>query len=152
MRVDKASDGLIWVICLETKYNISVGFYHNSVSSHGHFRKGFVADVETSCFLGSNDCLETVAVEMEWVFAFIIVIDDNLHNIAFLENEGVGVDAVNLCIGGRKTGRHDGVKRRNLWTDIRDVVEEGTVGYVRDVPNEGSLRLTSSHRPRGCPS
>ena len=63
--------------------------------------------------------------------ARIVVVEDELDDVPFLEDYRVGVDAVYLGVGGRRTGRQNRVKRGHLWSNVRDVVEEGTRSYVR---------------------
>lgn len=87
------------------------------------------------------------------MFAFVIVVEDNLNDFTFLEDEGVRVGAVDLAVGGQRSGRHDRVKCRHLGANIRYVVEKGTRIMVRGHTGCYNLSgLTSLHRHPDCPS
>lgn len=151
-RAQSVGGVLIWIVRLETKHKVSVGIHHDGVPSHRHFWERRIARVGAGCLLRSGDGLKGVAVEVEWMFAFIIVVEDDLNDFTFLEDEGVRVGAIDLAVGGQRTGRHDRVKCRNLRANIRDVVEEGTITMVRGHTELDISGLTSLHRHPGCPS
>lgn len=125
-------DILIWIVRLETKHKVSVGIHHDSVPSHGHLWKRRIAGVEAGSLLRSGNSLESVAVEVEWMSAWIIVVEDDLNNFALFKDKRIRVGSVDLAVGGQRTGRHDRVQCRYLGANKRDVVEKGTRTMVRD--------------------
>jgi hypothetical protein len=69
--------------------------------------------------------LEVVAVEMEGVFAGVVIVDDDLDDFALLKDEGVGVCAVDGRVCGKVLGSaKSGVKGWDLLMDVGYVVEE----------------------------
>jgi hypothetical protein len=63
---------------------------------------------------------------MEWMFACVIVIEHDLDNLTLLEDEGMGVAAVNCWICSSISCGEDGIEGGNLGRDVGNVVEEGT--------------------------
>jgi hypothetical protein len=63
---------------------------------------------------------------MEWMFACVIVIEHDLNDLALLEDEGMGVAAVDCWICSSTSCGEDGVESGNLGCDVGYVVEEGT--------------------------
>ena len=85
--------------------------------------------------------------------SFIIVVDNDLNDFTFLEEESIRVHSVYLTVYGERTRRHDRVECRHLWANIRDVVEEGTRIKVSDDREFEYLSgPTSLHHHPSCPS
>jgi hypothetical protein len=50
--------------------------------------------IESSVCFGSPDDLEVVSMQMEWMLAGIVVIQDDLYDLALLKDKSMGVAAV----------------------------------------------------------
>lgn len=50
--------------------------------------------VRALCFFATVYGLEVMAVEVEWMFAGVCAVEDDFDDLAFFENPGVGVAAV----------------------------------------------------------
>ena len=87
-----------WVIGLEAEDGISVGAHGDGVAPHRVSGQRLVVYEIAGFFLGTHDGLEGVAVEMEGVFAWVEVVEHNLDYVAFVEDEGVGVFAVDAAV------------------------------------------------------
>ena len=79
-----------------------------------------------SIIFRSPDDLEVVSVKMERMLPGVIIVQDDLYNLAMLKDESVSIATVYYGIRSSISGGEDGVKGRNLRRDIGDVVEEGT--------------------------
>lgn len=99
------------------------------VSPHGRLREGsVVAGIVVACVLGaSGDDLERVPVEMEWVFPCVVVVQDDVDNVSFLEDESVRVGPVYRWVAGRRPGREHRVQGRDFWHHVCNAIEEGAV-------------------------
>ncbi len=99
---------LIWVVGSEADDIVSVRPYGECISPHrdrpeivfGLVRRRVVAGV----FWTPCDGLEVVAVKMERVSSRVVVVHDDLYDIVLLQDEGVGVAAVDgrivrICAG-----------------------------------------------------
>ena len=62
------------------------------------------------------------------MFARIGVVEDDVDDLAALEDEGVGVGAVDGGVGGGGAGAEGSEKGRDFGADVGDVVEEGAEG------------------------
>jgi hypothetical protein len=85
-----------WVVGPEPHYKIALRVCHESVPTHRHvWELGVVVRViEASiCFRSPHD-LEVMPMQMEWMLAGIVVVQDDLYDLALLKDEGVGVAAV----------------------------------------------------------
>ena len=67
---------------------------------------------------------------MERVFAWIIIIHYDFHNVVLIEDECIRVGAVDGDVRGRDTSGKNAIQSRNLWPDIRYAVEESTGRYI----------------------
>ena len=79
------------VIGSEPQDHVAVWADHEGIAAHGHLGEGLVVDIRTGLFGGADDGLESVAVEMEGVFAGVEVVEDDLDDLVLFEDEGVGV-------------------------------------------------------------
>ncbi len=77
---------------------------HEGISFHGHGGEGGGVVVVACVGGGAGDGLEGVAVEVEGVFAFVGVVEDDVDDGAAGEDEGVGVGAVDGGVGGCGAG------------------------------------------------
>lgn len=155
MGTHKLDGVLIWIIRLETKYGVAVGIQHDSVPSHRHLRKRSAAIVGAGFPLGSSDCLKIVAMEVEWMSAFIIIVDNDLNNFIPSQYKSIGVGSIYIAVGGDRTGRHGRVQCRHLRSNIRYIIEESTVTIISNYTGLGYIyisRLTSSHHHPDFPS
>ena len=129
------------VVGAETEDDVAVGSDHEGVSTHGDFGEGLIVDVVARELLGADDGLEGVAVEMEGVLAWIVVVEDDFDNVVLFENVRVDVDAIDGGIAGCFARSMGGVETRYLRADVRHIVEKRTGRNVsacrqrRDVGN-----------------
>jgi len=84
------------VVRPESHHKVSLRVRHESVPPHRRGRElGMVARViESSICFRSPDDLEVVPVQMEWVFASIVVVQDDLNDLALFKDESVRVSTV----------------------------------------------------------
>lgn len=116
---------LIRIVGAEAQDDVPHGSDHEGVSAHGHGWEGFVADVVAAVVVAAGDGLEGVTVEVEGVSACVVVVDDDVDDVVFLQDEGVGVGAVDVGVGCRLAGCEGCVEGGDLGGDVGDVVEEG---------------------------
>jgi len=118
------------IIRLEAQHDVPIRLNQHSIPTHRRLRVlgRSVADVGPGFFGGAVDELEGVAVEVEGVFARVVVVEDELYGLVLLEDEGVRVGAVNCDVVGGRAGGQGGVEGGNFGKDIGDVVEEGAGG------------------------
>lgn len=124
------------VVGAEAQRDVAVGVNEDGVAAHGdRWVRGcgcvveehrlVVRVVEAGGFGGSGDELEVVRVQVEGVLAGVVVVHDDLDDLAVLEDEGVRVDAVDARVGDYLGGRgEDGVECWDFLVDVGDVVEE----------------------------
>jgi hypothetical protein len=82
--------------------------------------------VVTCIFRAAQDSLEGVAVEVKGMAAGVVVVDDYFDNLVLLENEWVGVFAVDGGIVGICATCEGCVKSGDFGGDIGDIIEECT--------------------------
>ena len=113
------------IVGAEAHDNVAIWTHHEGVAAHGYFWKCRVTDIVPCVVIGTCDGLEGVAVEMERMFAWVGIVEDDVNDLAFGEDECVGVDAINggICCG--VTGGKGGIESRNFRFDVGYVVEEG---------------------------
>lgn len=90
---------------------------HDGVSPHWNPRDGSrnIRGVKwASLLLGSDDRLEIMAVKVEWMLAGIVVVQDDLDDIVFLQYEGMYVDAIDCRVFGSRPHRQCRVERGDL--------------------------------------
>ena len=80
-----------WVVCSEPQDHVAVWSDHEGVAAHWYLREGLVVDISTSLFGRADDCLESVAVEMEGMFTRVVIVEDNLDDLVLFEYEGISV-------------------------------------------------------------
>jgi hypothetical protein len=119
-----------WVIGSETKNNVSIRIEHERVSTHrdgGEISLCDIGVLEGASFLfGAINSLEIVAVEMKRVTSRVEVVDDDLHDLTFLQNERVGVVTIHGGIVRCVTCCECCVESGNFWGCVGDVIEECT--------------------------
>ena len=125
---------------------------HEGVSSHGCGGKGLIADVVASVVVAARYGLESVAVEMEGVFAGVVVVDDDIDNVVLFQDEGVCVGAVDVGVCCRRSGCESCVQGRYLGRYVGDVVKEGVISPVaeivhRDCQRNSVVRLREKSDP-----
>lgn len=128
---------LTWVVGLEAHDNVAIGVDDEGITAHRSVREVLIGDLgvcpDTSLFLGPEDSLEGVSVEMERVAARVEVVDDELDNLVLLQDHRVGIAAIDGGVGGVFAGVEDRVQCGNLGAGVGDVVEEGVVLTVAEV-------------------
>ena len=122
-----------WVVGAEAEDDVAVWGRHEGISLHRDGRKGFVAYPVTGILLGARNGLESVAVEVERVAAFVVVVEDDFNDVVLFEDEGVGVGAVDDGIGGEGAGSKGSVESWDFGTRVGVVVEEGVIDAVGEV-------------------
>jgi hypothetical protein len=65
-----------------------------------------------------------VAVQVEGVLARVEVVEHNIDDLIFLENERVCVGAIDGRVGGVLVGSEDGVEGWDFGCDVGNVVEK----------------------------
>ena len=83
-----------WVIGAEAQDDVAVGPDHEGVATHGNGGEGLVADVVTCIVGGAGNGLEVVPMQVEGVLACVLVVEDDVDDVAFGEDEGVSVGTV----------------------------------------------------------
>lgn len=145
-----------WVVSPEPHHKVSLRICHKGVPTHWYGGEvGVVVRiVEASVRFGSPDDLKVMSVQMEWVFACIVIVKYDFNNLALLENESVGIAAIDYRIHSSVTGGKSRIQGRDLRRDVGYVVEEGTSFYLA-CPHHGLLEiwgLTNLRRLQGYPS
>ena len=113
------------VVRAETQHNVAIRIHHEGVSPHGNLGEGLIVRVKACVVIRTNDSLECMAVEMEGMFARVVVVDDDFDDIVLLEDKGIGVGAVNVGVLSANPCRERTVEGWNLGFDVGDVIEEG---------------------------
>lgn len=67
-----------------------------------------------------------MSVQMERMFAGVIVVEDYLDNLVFFENVSVNVGSVDGSVGGRGPSGKSSVKRWDFGPYVGNIVEECT--------------------------
>lgn len=146
-----------WVVGAEAQDDVALGSDEDGVAAHGRGREGgVIGSIVESCFFGAAvDRLEDVAVQVERVLSWVVIVEDDFDDLVMAEDELVRVRAVDCGVGCIRAGGKDGVEGWDFRTDVGLVVEEGAVRVsASECLATSSLRarLTSSHRHRGYPS
>lgn len=121
------------VVGAESDHKVAARSHHEGIPAHRDLRQvcvcGDVAggEVVSGVFVGTHDDLEAVAVEVKGVLARVCIVEDDFDDFVLLENEGVGVDAIDCGVGGVGAGGEDGVEGGDLGADVGHVVDECTV-------------------------
>lgn len=93
----------IWIVGAESKNHVTIRSYHNGISSHRNFRERSVIEVESGFLIRTDNGLKSMSVQVEWMLAGVIVVEDYLDNLVLFENISVNIGSVNGSIGGRGT-------------------------------------------------
>ena len=120
----KGGGRLIRVIGSEAQDDVSHRPDHEGVPSHGHGGERLLSHILARILSGASSGLESVAMEMEGMFACVIVVEDDFYNVVVLQDVGVGVDAVDGGVIGKVAGGKSGVECRDFRADVSYVVEE----------------------------
>lgn len=128
-----------WIVCHEPQHEKALGIQDHRVPPHGHRGEVGLGDVgvgvEAGVLVGAVDDLEVVAVQMERVLARVVVVDDNLDDLALVQDEGARVGPVDVNGGGEAARAQDGVEGGDLGGFVRYVVEEGAASQRFSVSN-----------------
>lgn len=118
------------VVGLEAEDDVASCLNAGDIAPHWHWVSltwvvALTVDVGVRC--GTSDNLELVAVKMPRVTARGFVVDDDFNDVAVLNGEGVGVDAVDgrvhLVLLRDTQG---GVEGWDLLRQVRDVIDDST--------------------------
>lgn len=123
-----------WIVCHEPQDHEAQWIDHRGVSAHRDRGKIRVRDVgvgeEAGVFLGAIHGLEVVPVQVEGVFACVVVVDDDLDDLPLGEHKRVRIGAVHGYVCSQLAGAEGCVQGRYFGGFVGDVVEEGTVTGV----------------------
>ena len=141
------------IVSFESEDEVALRVDGEGISPHGRLWEGSRIGriVGTGIGLGACHGLESVAVEMEGVLAWVVAVEDEFDDVVLLEDECFGAAAIDGDVVCGVTGGHDGVKGRNLRTDIGGVVEEGTE-KIRERRLLDRLKHTNWLHCQGWPS
>lgn len=117
------------IVGLEPQYDVAVWMNEKSVTPHGFRWESLISNVRAGLFLRANHCLERVAMQMEGMLAGIIIVQNDLDNLILTQDKSIRVTAVDDGIGGVVPSGQHGVERRDLWLDVRHIIEE-SAGWV----------------------
>ena len=116
---------------LEAEDHVPIRIEHKSIPSHRSGREVGGAHVRVGkgagLLFGTPDGLEGVAVEMEGMSTGVEVVNDNFDDLILLQDEAVGMGAVDLRIRGEIPGAHHSIERGHFRGFVRDVVEPSAV-------------------------
>lgn len=107
------------IVGFESHNEIAVRPHHERISAHWLCREDRLVEtaVKAAIWLCPPDCLEFVSVQMEWMLAGIVIVEDDLDDVSLIQDERVGVVAVHLRISCLGTSIHDAVQRgHNRWS------------------------------------
>lgn len=98
---------LTGIIGLKSDDKIAEWIHDQRVAAYGHSGEGRVTGsiVNAGVLGGAHENLEVVSVKMERMFSRVVVVQNDVHGLAFLQDEGVRVGAVDYRIDGRVAGR-----------------------------------------------
>ena len=89
------------VVGAESHDDVSVGADDPCIPFHGDGWQCCIRwIVVIAILLAADHALEIVAVEMEGVFTWVVVVEDDFDDFVMLENEGVGIDAIDCWVAG----------------------------------------------------
>lgn len=129
-----------WIVCPKSQHDIATWIQNERIPPHRRVWEICLRDIGvgkvTRVLLRSPDSLESMAVQMERVLARIVIVHDNLDNLALLEDKGVRPRAVHFGIGGVAATAEDRVQRRDFWFHVGDVAKEGVVGAVCEIVHD----------------
>lgn len=118
------------VIGAEAQDYVAVWADHEGIAAHGDGGESAVAGVGAGGVVGADEGLEGVAVEVEGVFAGVGVVEDDVDDLVFGEDEGVGVYAVDGGVVGGGAGGEGGVEGWDFGLHVGYIVEEGAGEWV----------------------
>ena len=137
-----------WIHGAEADHRIARRRHHPRITTHRHSGKGASVVVPEQGWMGpsmlgsgnidaglAGDKLRRMAVNVDGVGAAIVVVDDNVVDVALFEDEGLGVVAVDDRVGGVFAGAHDGHEGGDFLPEVGDVVKTSP-GFVRMVDPE----------------
>ena len=121
------------VFGLEPPYGRGILVQHDSVSSDwGGGQIGVIGPIPFPAGVGvsARQYLVLMAVEMHWVQILMFVLDHQLNYFAILEDERVGVDAIDCWISAVVANSEGGVERWNLLRYVGNVVDGETSNAI----------------------
>lgn len=123
------------IIGFEPNDKISVGPDHKGITPHGNRWEisMIVRVIEARVIVTAHNGLEVMSMEMKRMLARIIIVQNDLHNIAPVQHIGIGISAINAWIGIVTASGQRRVQCRYFRTDVADVIKEGIVGSVTKV-------------------
>lgn len=121
------------VVRPEPHHKMSIWPDKNDVSAHGYFGQhhrsvgeGFRVEI-ARLFLTTEDSLEHVAVQVERMFPWVLIVEYNFDDAIVLEDEGVRVGSIDAGIACEFASTKSCVESGDFRGDIGDTTEEGIV-------------------------
>lgn len=114
----------IWIVCAEAKDHVTIWSHHDGISSHRDFRERLIVSVESRFFIRTDNGLESMSVQVEGMFAGIIVVEDNLDNLVLFENISVNIGPIDGGIGGRGTSSKSSEKSWDFGLYVGNTIEK----------------------------
>lgn len=105
---------------------MTIWSHHDGISSHRDFRERLIVGVESRFFIRTDNSLESMSVQVEGMFAGIIVVEDNLDNLVLFENISVNIGPIDGGIGGRGTSSKSSEKSWDFGLYVGNTVEKCT--------------------------
>lgn len=105
---------------------MTIWSHHDGISSHRDFRKRLIVGVESCFLIRTDNGLESVSVQVERMFAGIIVVEDYLDNLVLFENISMNIGPIDGGIGGRDASSKSSVKSRHFGLYVGNTVEKCT--------------------------
>lgn len=120
------------IIRLKPQHNMTTRVKYKGIPTHRNRRILNLRRIRrikhTSLILRSYNCLKVVSVEMKRMFTRIKIVDDNIDDLIFGDDEGVREFAVDGYVGGVLACCERGVEGWNFLGGVGYVVEECAVG------------------------
>lgn len=133
------------IVRLEPEHDISARLHAGDITPHRDgvsLTRIVPLTVQVGIGSGASDDLELVAVKMPGVAEGNVIVDDNLNYVAILDEEGIGVHAVDGRVHLVLLWCADGsVESWNLLGKIRDIVDDGAWNAVDEGEVEVELVL-----------
>lgn len=81
----------------------------------------------THVIIAANDHLKVMSMQVERMFAGVVVVEDDLYDFVLLQHERIGVVAVHCYIACVLACGHDAVQRWNHGRGVSDIVEKSAI-------------------------
>ena len=110
----------------ESEHKVPVWPHHDRIPLHWYFWKRLIVDIKSRRLVTSNNCLKSMTMQMERMFARIVVVENYFYYLILLEDKSVSVGAIDCGIGGQGGCGQGCIEGWHFGTDIGRVVKERT--------------------------